>query len=71
MNSVMGKLDERYIYSLMRHMKWNHNDLAAAAKITPSMVSKFFGGRRITLPTLRRIAAAFGVPVGRLILGDE
>lgn len=56
------------IYRLRAQRGWSQSELARRADISRTTMSSLEGARRFpTLPTLRKLAGAFGLPVMELL----
>lgn len=66
------RVNGRYLKALRKLRGWSLADVAAAGGVTVSHLSRVERGERdLGIPTVTKIAEAFGVPVGVLLTVPE
>ncbi|MFD9903847.1 helix-turn-helix domain-containing protein [Streptomyces sp. NPDC059063] len=50
---------------------WTHGEIAEHAGVDRSAVTRLLGGQLPTVPTLCRLARAYGIPLDDFVLGPD
>lgn len=64
---MSSTINRKYIRALCAARGWRLSDLANAARVEESTLSRVINGGGYTMSTLDRLAAALGVPASDLI----